>query len=152
MDLKNLEEEVYDALRHDFIVDEEEDEYNEDDGKNFCTIPPGILLEILNTLVVPVVTALISEYLIRKLMPEKDNHYKEIREKAHLLNKEAQREIEQRSKEILSENQAPGSITQNIFANLAVNVTVNSPEDGEKLLSYLEQYLRGTADNSKPQL
>lgn len=150
MDLKHLEEEVYNALRHDFIIDEDDDEYNEDDGRNFCAVPPGILLEILNTLVVPVVTALISEFLIRKLMPEKDNRYKKIQEKAHLLNAEAQKVIEHRSEEILQGNQTPGSITQNIFANLAVNITVNSPEDGEKLLSYLEQYLRGTADTPKP--
>ena len=83
-------------------------------------------------------------------MPEKDNRYKKIQEKAHLLNAEAQKVIEHRSEEILQGNQTPGSITQNIFANLAVNITVNSPEDGEKLLSYLEQYLRGTADTPKP--
>lgn len=56
-----------------FIV-EEDDEYSDNDGRNFCTVPFGILLEILNSPVVPVVTALISECLIRKLMPEKDNH------------------------------------------------------------------------------
>ena len=53
---------------------EEDDEYSDNDDRNFGTVPFGILLEILNSPVVPVVTALISECLIRKLMPEKDNH------------------------------------------------------------------------------
>lgn len=148
MDFKNLEEEVYDILRHDFIADEDDDEFDEDDGRNLCAVPPGILLEILNTLVVPVVTALISECLIRKLMPEKDSHCEEIRERARLLNNEAQREIGHRSEEILCDGQTPDSVTRNISANVSVNITVNSPEDGEKLLAYLEQYLRGSADNS----
>lgn len=152
MNLKHLEEEVYDILRHDFIIDEEDDEYNGDDSRNFCAVPPGILLEILNTLVVPVVTALISEFLIQKLMPEKDKQYNGIRERAQLLKSEAQKEVEHRSEEILSGNQTPSSITQNIYANLAVNIAVNSPEDGEKLLTYLEQYLRGTPDGQGPQL
>lgn len=150
MDFKKLEEEVYNALRNDFVADE--DEYNEDDGRNFCMVPPGILLEILDSLVVPVVTALISEYLIRKLMPEKEKNYKGLREKANILNNEAQREIEHRSEEILCGNQTPDSITRNVSANLTVNITVNSPEDAEKVLSYLEPYFRGITDTSEPQL
>lgn len=72
MDFKNLEEEVYDLLRHDFIADEDDNEYDEDDGRNLCTVPPGVLLEILNTLVVPVVTALISECRLSLEFPRND--------------------------------------------------------------------------------
>lgn len=148
MNLKYLEEEVYAALRRDFIADEDEGEYSVVDDKNFCTIPIGILLEILNTLVVPVVTALVSECLIRKLIPEKDNRYNKIRENANRLYNESQKKIEQRSEEILCENQTPESITKSISANLTVNITINSPEDGEKLLSNLKQYLYGNADTT----
>lgn len=148
MNLKYLEEEVYAALRRDFIADEDEGEYNVVDDKNFCTIPIGILLEILNTLVAPVVTALVSECLIRKLIPEKDNRYNKIRENANRLYNESQKKIEQRSEEILCENQTPESITKSISANLTVNITINSPEDGEKLLSNLKQYLYGNADTT----
>lgn len=144
--IKKLEQEVYNALKQDFFI--ETDNYN-DSLKNFCTIPPGILMEILETLVIPVVTALASEFLIQKFMPEKDNHSERIWQNAKILKERAEKEIDSRGEEILEEYQTSGNVVQKVSTKvmLNLNITVNSPEDGEMLLSYLQKYLNGPEDS-----
>lgn len=140
MDFKCLEQEVYEVLKEFFIVDDNDYDYQDNDGRNLCVVPPGIVFKILDTLVAPIVTALVSEFLVRKLIMQKDNRSKVIKERAKYLNKEAQKEIEHRSEKLLRKDQTSGFITQNISANLVINVSVNSLEDSEKLLGYLEKY------------
>lgn len=141
--VKQLEPRVYDTLKQ--IFSSGTDDYT-DSKKYFCVVPPGILIEILQTLIVPVVTAIIAEFLIRKFMPEKGNRSQEIRQKAEILKAEAEAEINSRSEEILTEDQEASSVVQNISTKLTINITVGSQEDGEKLLSYLERYLNEPED------
>lgn len=149
MDFKCLEQEVYELLKEFFIVDDNDYDYQDNDGRNLCAIPPGIVLKILDTLVVPIVTALVSEFLVRKLIMQKDNRSKVIKERVEHLNKEAQKEIELCSKKLLKKDQTSGFITQNISANLVINVSVNSLEDSEKLLGNLEKYFRRAAEEKE---
>lgn len=106
--VKQLEPKVYDTLKQ--IFSSGTDDYT-DSRKYFCVVPPGILIEILQTLIVPVVTAIIAEFLIRKFMPEKDNHSQEIRQKAEILKAEAEAEINSRSEEILTEDQEASGLS-----------------------------------------
>lgn len=137
-EIKELEQEVYNILKQDFI----EADDSADDSKNFCAIPPGILIEILGTLVVPVVTTLVSEFLIRKFISEKDERSEKIRKNAQELKERAEKEIDSRAEEIFEEDQDSGSVVQKISANtmLNFNITINSSEDGEKFLSALQKY------------
>lgn len=140
MDLKQFEQlqrAVYEALKEDFPVDTDD---RSGIGKNFCAIPPGILIEILETLIVPVVTALVAELLIRKFMPEKDSCSEKISQSAQMLKSEAENQIDSRAEEILMENQTAGSVVQNVSAKVMLNIVIQTPDDGEKLLSILKQY------------
>lgn len=138
MDIKRLEQDVFEILKRDYMKSEYD---NESNGRNYCLIPPGIILEILSTLVIPIVTALITEFLTQKLLSDHNSHSTEI-ERAQCLHNYAEREIESRSAEMeIPPGQESGSISQHVSANLMLHIDIQSPDDVKNLISYLEQYL-----------
>lgn len=144
--IDDIEKKVNEIIIHDFMEQEYADK-KEDHGKSYSMIPPGLINEVLSSLVIPVVTALITEYLTKKIFSDHREDSAEICERAQHLNTEATEVIEDRSEEILPDDEEPDSIYQNVSAKLKIEIDIRSAEDVEKLVSYLEQYLHHDIDS-----
>lgn len=148
MEIKDFEKEVFEILKHDFMTQEVADT-NESNGKNYCPIPPEIILEILSTLVIPVVTALITEYLTQKLLSDNRNSSDDICRSMQRLNTESVEQMKRLLELIIPDDQDSDSILKNVSENttIHINIDIHSREDVEKLRSYLEQYLHRDMDS-----
>lgn len=133
VNIEKLENDTYGALKQYF---ESKQSNTDNESKRFSTIPPGMISMVLETLVAPVITTLIADYIIRKYASYKQT--KEERQKAEQLKETANRKIEKNLKKVGKSNDAYA-----IIRYVSENVTIElkcTPNEISRVLSELESY------------
>lgn len=141
MSIDKLKRDTYDALIQYF--DHEEDAEKRDE-RLLCAVPPELLISIVEKMVLPVLTTIIADFVIRKFVSGKHKNAEDVRKKSEELSENAKKEIDKNMKKLGLNEQQSQRLIQYVSPKLTVDFRADSEEEAVKALRLLEELVKGT--------
>ena len=140
MSIDELKKDTYEALRQYF---DHEEEIAKREEKLFCSVPPEILFSIMEKLVFPVVTAIMADFVMRRIKSGKHKVTEGDKAKVEKLSADANKEIDKNMKKLGMNEQESQRLIQYVSPKLKVYFRADSEEEMVKVLKLLEELVKG---------